>query len=168
MAQPPRWQDSAGLETISNIVKKVIPTWTNGLHAVQLELVSAILDGGDVICFTATGDGKSAAFAVPSLVLQEYNKHPEAYAAGLPTRTRPIGVVITPTKGLADNIVCFFCTLHVPYSRIWGTKRTLFIHNRIKTHQGCQGTLAKVKSLRSSRPDARHEPTFGQASRCES
>ena len=109
MAQLPRWQDSAGLETISNIVKKVIPTWTNGLHAVQLELVSAILDGGDVLCFTATGDGKSAAFAVPSLVLQEYNKHPEAYAAGLPTRTRPIGVVITPTKGLADNIVCFVC-----------------------------------------------------------
>ena len=28
--------------------------------------------------------------------------------AGLPTRKRPIGVVITPTKGLANNIVCLF------------------------------------------------------------
>jgi hypothetical protein len=78
------------------IVEKLIPTWTDGLHAVQLELVSAILDG------------KSAAFSVPTHVLSEYNKHPEAYVAGLPTRKRPIGVVVTPTKGLADNIVRLF------------------------------------------------------------
>jgi superfamily II DNA/RNA helicase len=105
MAQGPRWQDPVGLETINTIVKKLIPTWTNGLHEVQLELVSAMLDREDVLCCTATGDGKSAAFSVPSIVLLEYNKHPEAYVAGLPSRKRPIGVVITPTKGLADNIV---------------------------------------------------------------
>ena len=93
------------------IVKRVIPTWTNGLHAVQLELVSAILDRKDVLCCTATGDGKSAAFSVPILVLLEYNKHPEAYVAGLPARKRPIGVVVTPTKGLADNIVRLFAFL---------------------------------------------------------
>ena len=107
MPQVPRWQDPAGLETINTIVKKLIPTWTNGLHAVQLDLVSAILDGKDVLCCTATGDGKSAAFSVPTLVLLEYNQHPEAYVAGLPTHKRPIGVVVTPTKGLADNIVRF-------------------------------------------------------------
>ena len=28
--------------------------------------------------------------------------------AGLPTRRRPIGVVVTPTKGLADNIIRLF------------------------------------------------------------
>jgi superfamily II DNA helicase RecQ len=109
MARGPHWQDPVGLTTINTIVKKLVPKWTNGLHAVQLELVSAILDGQDVLCCTATGDGKSAAFSVPSLVLQEYNKHPEVYPAGLPTRTRPVGVVITPTKGLADNIVCSLC-----------------------------------------------------------
>jgi superfamily II DNA/RNA helicase len=108
MARGPYWRDPIGLTTINTIVKKLIPNWTNGLHAVQLELVSAILDGQDVLCCTATGDGKSAAFSVPSLVLLEYNKHPEVYPAGLSTRTRPVGVVITPTKGLADNIVCFF------------------------------------------------------------
>jgi superfamily II DNA/RNA helicase len=108
MARVPRWQDPSGLETINTIVEKLIPTWTDGLHAVQLELVSAILDGKDVLCCTATGDGKSAAFSVPTLVLSEYNKHPEAYVAGLPTRKRPIGVVVTPTKGLADNIVRLF------------------------------------------------------------
>jgi superfamily II DNA/RNA helicase len=106
MAQGLCWQDPVGLETINTIVKKLISTWTGGLHAVQLELVSAILDGQDVLCCTATGDGKSAAFAVPSLVLLEYNKHLAAYPAGLPTQTNPVGVVITPTKGLADNIVC--------------------------------------------------------------
>src|SRR5271168_4937888 len=82
MHQAPRWQDPAGLETINIIVKKLIPKWTNGLHEVQLALVSAILDGKDVLCCTATGDGKSAAFSVPTLVLLEYNKHPEVVLGG--------------------------------------------------------------------------------------
>ena len=108
MASGHRWQDLIGLETIKAIVKKVVPTWTNGLHAVQLELVSGILDGRDILCCTATGDGKSAAFAIPCLVLLEYNNNPEVYPRGLPTRAKPIGIVITPTKGLANNIVCSF------------------------------------------------------------
>ena len=107
MARLPRWQDPEGLNTINTIVKKLIPKWTNGLHAVQLNLVSAILDGKHVLLCTATGDGKSAAFSIPTLVLLEYNKHPESYVAGLPTRKQPIGVVVTPTKGLADNIVYY-------------------------------------------------------------
>lgn len=120
MPQVPRWQDPAGLETISDtIVKKLIPAWTNGLHEVQLDLVSAILDGNDVLCCTATGDGKSAAFSVPTLVHLEYNKHPEAYVAGLPTRRRPIGVVITPTKGLADNIVRLFVNSRRSAHEFW-------------------------------------------------
>ena len=102
------------------IVKTLIPTcqWNDGLHPVQLELVSTILDGQDILCCTATGDGKSAAFAIPCLILIEYNAHPEAYPAGLPTRKRPIGVVITPTKGLANNIVGFSPFFNVSCSRI--------------------------------------------------
>ena len=69
-----------------------------------------ILDGRDLLCCTATGDGKSAAFAIPCLVLLEYNNNPEAYPRDLPTRAKSIGpgVVITPTKDLANNIVCSF------------------------------------------------------------
>ena len=85
MATGARWQDPIGLEMIQTIVKKLIPTWMDGLHPVQLELVSAILDGQDILCCTATGDVKSAAFAVPALVLLEYNAHPDAYPTGLPT-----------------------------------------------------------------------------------
>ena len=95
--------------TINTIVKKLIPRWTSGLCVVQLDLISAILDGEDILCCTATGDGKLAAFSVPTLVLLEYNKYPEMYPAGLPTWTRPVGVIITPMKGLADNTVCFPC-----------------------------------------------------------
>jgi superfamily II DNA helicase RecQ len=102
----PCWQDPVGLETINTIVKKVIPLWTNGLHTVQLELISAILDGQDLLCCTATGDGKSEAFSISCLVLLEYNQHPESYLANQPTCLRSIGVVVTPTKGLASNIVC--------------------------------------------------------------
>ena len=72
----------------------------------------------NILCCTATGAGKAAAFAIPGLVLNEYNAHPDAYPAGFPTQKRPIGVVITPTKGLANNTVHFlpyfksfiFCT----------------------------------------------------------
>jgi hypothetical protein len=32
---------------------------------------------------------------------------------GLPTRAKPIGVVITPTKGLANNIVCSFAAFFI-------------------------------------------------------
>ncbi|KDR64823.1 hypothetical protein GALMADRAFT_30528, partial [Galerina marginata CBS 339.88] len=65
------------------------------------------------LCCTATGDGKSAAFAIPCLILLEYNKNPEAYPQGLPTRAKPTGVVITPTKGLASNIVDELSKLYV-------------------------------------------------------
>ena len=85
MATGARWQDPIGLETIQNIVKKIIPTWMDGPHPVQLKLISAILNGQDILCCTATGSGKSAAFAVPALVLLEYNAHPDTYPTGLPT-----------------------------------------------------------------------------------
>ena len=50
MPQVPHWQDPAGLEAINLniIVKKPIPKWMNGLHEVQLNFVSAILDRKDV------------------------------------------------------------------------------------------------------------------------
>jgi superfamily II DNA/RNA helicase len=95
------WQDTVGLETINTIfknLKKIIPPWANRLHMVQLELISGILNGQDILCCTATGDGKSAAFSIPCLVLLEYNQNPKSYPANLPTCSRPIGVVVTPTS----------------------------------------------------------------------
>ncbi|KAJ6584403.1 P-loop containing nucleoside triphosphate hydrolase protein [Mycena capillaripes] len=79
-----------------------------------------MLDGDDVLCCTATGDGKSAAFSVPILVLKEYNANPSIYPPGLPTRPNPVGIVVTPTKGLANNIVLELGRLNVTafaYSR---------------------------------------------------
>ncbi|KAF9536159.1 hypothetical protein CPC08DRAFT_717864 [Agrocybe pediades] len=105
MPEKRRWQDVEGLETVQTIVRKCLPQWDTGLRPVQLELVSAIPDGDDVLCCAATGDGKSCAFSVPPIILREYNEHPGLYVAGLPTRKRPIAVVITPTKGLAENLV---------------------------------------------------------------
>ncbi|KAJ7707925.1 P-loop containing nucleoside triphosphate hydrolase protein [Mycena metata] len=100
-----RWQSSTGRDTIARIVKKLVPAWTSGLRPVQEELVSAILDSDDVLCCTATGDGKSCAFYIPILVLNEYNTNRADYPAGLPTRPNPVGIVVTPTKGLAANLV---------------------------------------------------------------
>ena len=53
-----RWQDPINLETICTIVKTLTPTWSDGLHPVQLKLVSKILDGQDILYCTTTGDGK--------------------------------------------------------------------------------------------------------------
>ncbi|KAJ7223334.1 P-loop containing nucleoside triphosphate hydrolase protein, partial [Mycena pura] len=94
-----------GRQTMQTIVKKLIPTWTDGLRPVQEDLVAPILDGEDILCCTATGDGKSAAFSIPILILNEYNKNQQLYPAGLRTRLNPVGLVIMPTKGLASNIV---------------------------------------------------------------
>jgi len=96
---------------INTTVKKIIPLWTNRLHMVQLELISAILDGQDILCCTATGDGKLAAFSIPCLVLLLYNQHPESYPTNLPTRSRPIGHT---NKGISQQYCMFtFSTLSV-------------------------------------------------------
>ncbi|KAJ7125422.1 P-loop containing nucleoside triphosphate hydrolase protein, partial [Mycena epipterygia] len=72
-----------------------------------------VLDGEDVLCCMATGGGKSAMFAVPIIVLREMARNPELYP-DLPVRALPIGIVITPTKGLAANIVRPQLKLRVP------------------------------------------------------
>ncbi|KAJ7776978.1 P-loop containing nucleoside triphosphate hydrolase protein [Mycena maculata] len=100
-----RWQDPEGIRTLNSIVKKVIPQWKDGLRPVQEELVAPILDGDDILCCAATGQGKSAGFSVPILVLNEYNNNRHLYPVNLRTRPQPVGLVITPTKGLANNIV---------------------------------------------------------------
>jgi len=103
-ARPLRWQSDVGQATIQRIVKFLIPEWTDGLRDWQLDLVSRILDGDDILVSTATGDGKSAVFAVPLVVLLELQRQP-MYYPNLPCRSLPMGIVITPTKGLAANIV---------------------------------------------------------------
>ncbi|KAJ7075385.1 hypothetical protein B0H15DRAFT_738274, partial [Mycena belliarum] len=80
------------------------PEWNEGLHAWQLKLVIHSLDGKDVLCSIATSAGKSALFAAPIIVLQEMSAKPHLYP-DLPVRALPVGIVITPTKGLAANIV---------------------------------------------------------------
>jgi superfamily II DNA/RNA helicase len=85
-------------------VEEKIPEWTGGLHEWQVIVVAWILDGEDVLCVTATGDGKSAIFAVPILVLLEVARNPQSYP-GFAHLKKPVGIVIAPTKGLAMNIV---------------------------------------------------------------
>ncbi|KAF8207369.1 hypothetical protein K438DRAFT_1962298 [Mycena galopus ATCC 62051] len=107
-----RWSDPKGVQTVTEIVKKRIPQWKDGLYPAQLKLIVRILDGEDIFCCMATGGGKSALFAVPIVVLKELAAHPELYA-DLPARALPVGIVVTPTKGLAANIVFELSKLNV-------------------------------------------------------
>jgi superfamily II DNA/RNA helicase len=86
-------------------VEEQIPEWTGGLHDWQLDVVAWILDGEDVLCITATGDGKSAIFAVPIIVLREVAQNPTKYRGFTVNHKKPVGIVIVPTKGLGGNIV---------------------------------------------------------------
>ncbi|SJL13507.1 uncharacterized protein ARMOST_16951 [Armillaria ostoyae] len=99
-----RWQNPRGLETLRDIVKKLVPAWKHGLTDIQELAVSRILDGEDVLLCTATGSGKSASFAIPILVHQELSRNPAAYP-NIRSRKLPVGIVVTPTNGLAANIV---------------------------------------------------------------
>ncbi|KAG8745155.1 hypothetical protein FRC11_013181 [Ceratobasidium sp. 423] len=49
-----------------------------------------ICKGGDIVCIVATGAGKSALVQGPIAALKVMGKN-------------PIGIVVVPTKGLADN-----------------------------------------------------------------
>ena len=98
------WQDPEGRATIIKIIKELVPEWDEGLHMWQLNLVVQILDGEDVLCCTATGDGKSTLFATPIIVLQEKAQNPGLYP-DLPYCSNPISLIVTPTKGLSTNIV---------------------------------------------------------------
>ncbi len=104
-----RWQKPRGLETLRDIVKKLVPAWKHGLTDIQELAVSRILEGEDVVLCTATGSGKSASFDIPILVHQELSRNPAAYP-NIRSRKLPVGIVVTPTNGLAANIVRFACT----------------------------------------------------------
>ncbi|KAJ7325812.1 hypothetical protein DFH08DRAFT_1027774 [Mycena albidolilacea] len=84
-----------------------------GLYLWQLKLVVRIHDGGDIFCRIATGGGKSALFSVPIIILEEVARRPNLYP-DLPVRLLPVRLVITPTKGLAANIVLELKKLNVP------------------------------------------------------
>ncbi|KAJ6506196.1 P-loop containing nucleoside triphosphate hydrolase protein [Mycena vitilis] len=99
-----RWQTPLGHAIIQRIVKAKIPGWKNGLFRWQLIIVAWILDGEDVLCVTATGDGKSALFTVPIIVLLEVAANPSAYP-GFLNHKKPVGIVISPTKGLSANMI---------------------------------------------------------------
>ncbi|KAJ7903972.1 hypothetical protein B0H13DRAFT_2334986 [Mycena leptocephala] len=97
-----RWQTPLGHATIQCIVKAKIPGWKDGLFKWQLIIVAWILDGEDVFCVTATGDGKSALFTVPILVLLEMAENLGAYLRFV-NHKKPVG--ISPTKGLSANMI---------------------------------------------------------------
>ncbi|KAK7015807.1 ATP-dependent DNA helicase RecQ [Favolaschia claudopus] len=113
-----KWQTPDGINTIRQIVREKIPQWTRGLHEWQIDIVARILDSEDVLCITATGDGKSAIFAVPMVILLEVAQNPSKYRGVTSTgnlhRKKPVGIVIAPTKGLSHNIVHELSQLHVP------------------------------------------------------
>ncbi|KAF9061136.1 hypothetical protein BDP27DRAFT_1235731 [Rhodocollybia butyracea] len=94
-----------GINTSKSIVTKLIPKWKDGLHKIQLTCIPKILNLKDVFAIEATGGGKSALFGIP-VVYPTFD---------IPICSKPVGIVVTPTKGLASNIVsvlmflfCFF------------------------------------------------------------
>ena len=81
-----RWQSELGHSYIRSIVAEKVPQWPDGLHDWQLINIAWILDGEDVLCITATGDGKSAIYSVAIIVLREVAAHPDKYPTPSPQK----------------------------------------------------------------------------------
>ncbi|KAJ3881411.1 P-loop containing nucleoside triphosphate hydrolase protein [Lentinula edodes] len=97
------WQSSEGQETLKTIVAQRMPQLPTGLYNYQTKIVLWVLDRQDLLWITATGDGKSMAYTVPILVHQELSQNPDRYPAFRACKF-PVGVVVTPTKGLSQSI----------------------------------------------------------------
>jgi superfamily II DNA helicase RecQ len=102
--ESPKWNSPEGHGIIQAIAVSQT-TWKAGLCDYQLEVVSEVLDGTDFIYIDTTGSGKSCTFSFPILVLLHYNQSPSSYPRGYRTKEHPVGIVVTPTKGLAYNLV---------------------------------------------------------------
>lgn len=80
-----RWTSPQGLEKLANIIAPSLPfvptLW-------QLECSARLLDGQDVFCLSATGDGKSALMYIPALA-----------------RPGSIALVVSPTNYLESDMV---------------------------------------------------------------
>lgn len=100
------WQGPDGLQIINKGITKWIPAWSDGLRGFQKQAIGTVLNLGDFLGITATGNGKSAAFFVPLMVHDEILKNPELCPRFKP-KSHAVGIVVTPTKGLASNIVCY-------------------------------------------------------------
>ncbi|KAJ7032628.1 hypothetical protein C8F04DRAFT_1396488 [Mycena alexandri] len=106
---PPRFKGSLDKSAIS------VPKDVEQGDLDSATVIAWILDGEDVLSITATGDGKSALFAVPIIVLLEVAKNPAMYPGfGDRARKTPVGLVIAPTKGLAANIIFELEALGIP------------------------------------------------------
>jgi hypothetical protein len=105
MAEFTSWCSPEGEASLKSIVASRIPAWTNGLCDRQAQPILRILDGQDLILCTAMGDGKSALFTVPILCHLAVSQAPNQFPKFRAIRRHPVGIVITPTKGLARNIV---------------------------------------------------------------
>ena len=106
MASDALWQRPEGLSVIQQIVQKVTPQWSAGLQPVQLDAIAKILDGEDLLCSIATGYGKLALFFIPILIHNELHKNKNNYGKYAEEAcSLPVGIVATPTKGLASNMV---------------------------------------------------------------
>ena len=79
MAPKLQWRDPIGPDMTQKIIKKLLPTWKNGLQDFQLDIIMLTLNGVDVMLLVATGDGKSTTFMIPILVLQEMAHNPLEY-----------------------------------------------------------------------------------------
>ena len=107
MATGTLWRAPEGLSIINSVISQRIPQWKDGLRPHQLESISLILDHQDLLCCVATGSRKTALYMVPILVHQELDNNPSLYPEDYVKKAHrlPVGVVVTPTKGLACNLV---------------------------------------------------------------
>ena len=105
MSQPFRFDSEDGRRLCRQILSRVLP---GDSHDFQLDAITSLLDGRDVLLITATGTGKTNTFICTMHVVQELSANPAISPEGLVGRfpTNPVMLVICPTNALEAEMVC--------------------------------------------------------------
>ncbi|KAE9383487.1 hypothetical protein BT96DRAFT_843786, partial [Gymnopus androsaceus JB14] len=103
MSSQVSFTSNEGVKIINSIVKKHVSKCKDGLHELQCICIPKILNLEDVFAINATGGGKSVLFGIPLEISRNVALYP---MFDVPICLDPIGVVVTPMKGLVNNIVC--------------------------------------------------------------
>lgn len=119
-----------GLSTPENIaaVQQLIrPRFTHDIHDYVLEGICKAMDGFHIVSIVKTGGGKTTYFSGYMVLLQELTKlpasHPLKFSINRPIPDNPLCIVVFPTKGLEEDMVC-----HLNYHYIYMLKHSLGCH----------------------------------------
>ncbi|PBK83327.1 hypothetical protein ARMGADRAFT_945114, partial [Armillaria gallica] len=96
--------DTKGSDAVKLIVSQHITQWNKGLHDFQQEYIPYIFNNDNLLICMAMGDEKSSFVTVSILIYLRVHSNLNSYK-GFEAKKLLVRIIMTPTIGLAENIV---------------------------------------------------------------